>query len=103
MNVTLTPRETEVIQAIIRGEPFKAIAADMRITVRGVKFHTQRIYAKFQVHSAAAAVAVYFQKDLYQRPAIPAPKDMTPLHRRDCPTRQGVGRAATSSGKLPSL
>ena len=60
----LTDRETEVLQALARGERNKEIAYNLGITERTIKAHLQSIYQKFNVDSRAAAVAVGAQKGL---------------------------------------
>ena len=62
----LTDRETEVLQALARGERNKEIAYNLGITERTVKAHLQSIYQKFNVDSRAAAVAVGAQKGLLE-------------------------------------
>lgn len=47
----LTPREREVARLAVAGFGSREIAAELRITVRTVDDHLQRIYAKLGVHN----------------------------------------------------
>lgn len=60
----LTPRELEVLQAIVRGARSHQIATDLTISERTVKAHLASIYQKLGVESRAAAVAVAIQRGL---------------------------------------
>lgn len=51
----LTPRELEVLDLMARGHSNTAIAAALTITLAGVEKHTQRIFAKLDLHTDAAA------------------------------------------------
>ncbi len=62
LDVVLTERELEVLQAAARGERNKEIAFNLGITERTVKAHLASIYQKFGVDSRAAAVAIAAQK-----------------------------------------
>lgn len=42
----LTPRELQILQLVIAGEPNKAIANEMCISVKTVEFHLDNIYTK---------------------------------------------------------
>jgi two-component system response regulator DctR len=48
----LTPREREVMQHVLSGEPNKAIADALDITVRTVEVHRARVFEKMGVSSA---------------------------------------------------
>jgi DNA-binding CsgD family transcriptional regulator len=60
----LTPRELEVLQAIVSGARSGAIAASLGITERTVKAHLASIYQKLGVDSRAAAVAAALRRGL---------------------------------------
>jgi NarL family two-component system response regulator YdfI len=62
----LTARETEVLEAVARGERSKEIAAHLGISERTVKAYLASIYDKLGVDSRAAAIAVAAQKGLLQ-------------------------------------
>lgn len=53
----LTRREVEILEALVQGKSYKMMAAEMGISVDGVRFHIKKIYQKLQVHSASGAVA----------------------------------------------
>ena len=48
----LTPREHEVMQRVVAGDPNKAIASSLDITVRTVEVHRARVFEKIGVRSA---------------------------------------------------
>ncbi len=60
----LTPRELEVVRAMVRGARSHQIARELQITERTVKAHLASIYQKLGVESRAAAVAVAIQRGL---------------------------------------
>ena len=47
---TLTPREREVLSLMAQGLSNSAIAASLHVTEGGVEKHTQRIFAKLDLH-----------------------------------------------------
>lgn len=53
---TLTPREREVFDSIVRGSSNKRCAADLRISVRTVETHRARIMKKLCAHSVVDLV-----------------------------------------------
>ena len=53
----LTPREAEVLDALVRGMSNKEISRALYISPNTVKRHLQAIFAKLEVNSRAAAVA----------------------------------------------
>lgn len=56
-NVTLSPREQEIVQMVAKGYPNKMVAAVLEISVWTVSTHLRRIFAKHGVNSRAAMVA----------------------------------------------
>lgn len=58
---SLTPRETELLDYIVKGYSYKMIAAEMLITVETVRSHIKKIYKKLQVNSATGAVYKFTQ------------------------------------------
>jgi FixJ family two-component response regulator len=54
---TLTPRERQVFNLIIRGKINKQIAFELGTTERTVKAHRHQVMEKMQVHSFAELVA----------------------------------------------
>lgn len=63
-SVTLTERETEVLEYVARGESNKIIAHELDITERTVKAHLDNIYNKFGVNSRTAAVTLAMQQGI---------------------------------------
>jgi DNA-binding NarL/FixJ family response regulator len=60
----LTPREREVLQHVAAGLPNKAIARELGITERTVKYHLGSIYARLGAGDRAQAVALALQRGL---------------------------------------
>jgi two-component system response regulator FixJ len=52
----LTPREREVLDALVQGRPNKVIALDLGISVRTVEVHRARMMGHLGVHQFAEAV-----------------------------------------------
>jgi DNA-binding NarL/FixJ family response regulator len=55
-DATLSPRETEILNAISRGFSYAEVAEVLHITVATVHTHLKRIYGKLAVHSKTEAV-----------------------------------------------
>lgn len=55
----LTPKQREVMECLVEGLSYQAIADKMFISKSTVKTHIKRIYEVLHVHSKAAAVARY--------------------------------------------
>ena len=53
----LSPREAEVLQAMMRGRATAAIAVELGVSPRTVSKHAERIYDKLGVHDRVAAVS----------------------------------------------
>lgn len=53
----LTPRETEVLTQLCRGQSYKMIAHTLFLSEQTVHFHIKNIYEKLHVHSKSEAVA----------------------------------------------
>lgn len=56
---TLTRRENEIMQYLVKGHASKEIASELCISIPTVNTHLTRIYEKLEVHSRSAAVARY--------------------------------------------
>lgn len=61
---SLSQRELEVLQALIDGYSYKAIADKLFVSVNTVGFHLRNIYAKLHVRSRAEAVAKAIKRKL---------------------------------------
>src|SRR4029077_9890366 len=55
---TLTPREREVLELVIRGDTNKQIARALGCGERTIKAHRQKVMEKMQVHTLAELVSV---------------------------------------------
>lgn len=53
----LTPHETRLLKLLVDGHSYKSAAAELKVSVKTISFHLQRIYEKLQVHSKSEAVA----------------------------------------------
>lgn len=54
---SLSARETDVLEALVEGHSYKAIAEKLFVSVHTVRFHLHNIYEKLHVNSRAEAVA----------------------------------------------
>lgn len=57
LTASLSERETEVLQCLVDGHSYKAIADKLFISVHTVRFHLHNIYEKLHVRSRAELVA----------------------------------------------
>jgi DNA-binding NarL/FixJ family response regulator len=57
LSTPLSKRELDVLQALIEGYTYKAIADKLFVSTNTVSFHLRNIYAKLHVRSRAEAVA----------------------------------------------
>ena len=55
--IHLTEREGEILKALVNGFSYKMIAAQLNLTLDGVRFHIKKVYEKLHVHSATEAVS----------------------------------------------
>ena len=55
---TLTPREMDVLQGLVAGQPNKLIAFGLNLSVRTVEVHRANLMAKLNVHSLSEAVRI---------------------------------------------
>ena len=53
----LTPRETEVMQRVVRGQANKVIAMDLGVSQRTVELHRARVMHKLKMRSLAELVS----------------------------------------------
>lgn len=59
-NTSLTPKELEVKNLVIKGLSNKEIASDLFITEKTVKFHISHIYKKLDVKSRSQLIASHY-------------------------------------------
>jgi DNA-binding NarL/FixJ family response regulator len=58
---TLSPREKEILEHIVKGYSYKMIAGELSIATETVRSHIKKIYKKLQVNSATEAVYKFSQ------------------------------------------
>ena len=56
-NYNLTPRESEILTSLSKGNSYKLIASELEISMDTVRTHIKKIYEKLQVHSQTEAVS----------------------------------------------
>ena len=56
-NYHLTPKETEILGLLSKGNSYKLIAAHLAISIDTVRTHIKKIYEKLQVHTQTEAVS----------------------------------------------
>ncbi len=56
---SLSPREVEVLELLVKGLAYKEVAADLGISYSTMHRHIENIYKKLHVHSRTHAVAKY--------------------------------------------
>ncbi|HTQ49522.1 MAG TPA: response regulator transcription factor [Candidatus Acidoferrales bacterium] len=61
-HLPLSERQREMLELLSAGEPYKAIADKMGLSIHTVRGYIRRIYEKLQVHSRTEAVAKYLQR-----------------------------------------
>jgi two-component system response regulator FixJ len=72
---TLSPREREVLEALVAGRPNKVIAFDLGISVRTVEVHRSRMMERLGVRQFAEAVRLAVLAKFGSRPPEPGPSD----------------------------
>lgn len=60
----LTRREHQVLERLVDGSSYKAIAFDLAISLSTVQTHVRALYRKLDVHSATEAVALALRDNL---------------------------------------
>lgn len=58
----LTPREQQVLEALLKNFSNKEIANELHLSERTVKFHVSRLLQKFGVHRRADLIVLCYQK-----------------------------------------
>jgi DNA-binding NarL/FixJ family response regulator len=58
----LSDRQREMLELLAVGEPYKAIADKMGLSIHTVRGYIRRIYEKLQVHTRTEAVAKYLRQ-----------------------------------------
>jgi DNA-binding NarL/FixJ family response regulator len=49
--VQLTPRQTEIVEALVNGLSYKMVAKELNISVETVRDHIKKIYRRLQINS----------------------------------------------------
>jgi DNA-binding NarL/FixJ family response regulator len=65
----LTPREFQVLQAIVNGKSNKEIARDLELQEVTVKLHARRVYQKLSARNRAEVTAIAIERRIVQRSA----------------------------------
>jgi DNA-binding NarL/FixJ family response regulator len=64
----LTPRELEVLRALVEGRSSRDICAELYIAPNTLRTHVQNLLAKLRVHSKLEAVALALRQQLVEMP-----------------------------------
>jgi len=75
---TLTPRETEVMERVVRGQANKVIAMDLGVSQRTVELHRARVMRKLRMRSLAELVQAVGKVSGAAGSAESTPKPQTP-------------------------
>jgi DNA-binding NarL/FixJ family response regulator len=59
---TLSPRETQVLEALAQGLSYKESAHSLTLSIDTIRMNVRNIYQKLHVHSRAEAVAKYLSR-----------------------------------------
>lgn len=62
VRLLLSTRQREMLELLAAGEPYKAIADKMNLSIHTVRGYIRRIYEKLQVHTRTEAVAKYLER-----------------------------------------
>jgi DNA-binding NarL/FixJ family response regulator len=62
VRLLLSTRQKEMLDLLAAGEPYKAIADKMDLSIHTVRGYIRRIYEKLQVHTRTEAVAKYLER-----------------------------------------
>lgn len=60
--VSISPREEEILKLLTKGYRYKEIAGQLEISVETVRTHLRRVYEKLQVTSRTEAVVKYLER-----------------------------------------
>jgi len=66
---SLTPRERDVLEGLVRGHPNKTIAYDLDISARTVEIHRANLMSKLEVASLSEALRIAFAAGLDEQRA----------------------------------
>jgi len=60
----LTPKEIQVLKLLVQGMSYKAIAAQLGVTINGARFHVKKIYKKLHVNARPQLMKMYMDGQL---------------------------------------
>ncbi len=66
----LSHKEREVMRCFVSGLTAYSTAVELGVSPHTIDTYARRIYAKFGVHSRAAAVAIYVQSNISQPSSV---------------------------------
>jgi DNA-binding NarL/FixJ family response regulator len=69
-DLELTPRETEILRALVDGQSNKQIAGQFWLSEQTIKYHLTNIYRKLQVSSRTEAVRQAYEHGLIENPVL---------------------------------
>jgi DNA-binding NarL/FixJ family response regulator len=69
-DLDLTPRETEILHALVDGHSNKQIAGQFWLSEQTIKYHLTNIYRKLQVSSRTEAVRQAYEHGLIENPVL---------------------------------
>lgn len=58
-----TTKEEEVLQLLIEGLSYKLIAAELNLSIDGIRYHVKKIYKKLHINSRPELMKMYVKKD----------------------------------------
>lgn len=64
----LTEREQYILQQMALGKSYPTIAAELSLSVEGVRYHIRNVYLKLQVHTRSEAIALALKDRLIHPP-----------------------------------
>jgi DNA-binding NarL/FixJ family response regulator len=69
-DLDLTPRETEILRALVDGQSNKQIASQFWLSEQTIKYHLTNIYRKLRVNSRTEAVRQAYEHGLIENPVL---------------------------------
>jgi DNA-binding NarL/FixJ family response regulator len=69
-DLDLTPRETEILRALVDGQSNKQIAGQFWLSEQTIKYHLTNIYRKLRVSSRTEAVRQAYEHGLIENPVL---------------------------------
>ncbi len=82
-----TPREQQVLQAVLENLGNKEIAAKLHMAERTAKFYVSKLLARYGVRRRADLILLHFQQTAKDHPSLYSPQ---PILAATCDTRRGL-------------